>query len=89
MFTGGYGGKKKAHFRGLPSVDDIGLENSAETRRKRGTAGKATRKATRSASEQRLLSLFQQLPEHEQHRLIEELEASHRQRQHNLENAED
>ena len=45
---------------------------------------KFTPNPTLSRIEQRLLKLFRQLPELEKERLIEEVEASHRQRQYNL-----
>ena len=70
-------------------MDDIGLENCAETKGKVSSHQKLTPNPTPSKSEQRLLNLFRQLPEVEQRRLIEELEQLQRQRQHNLETAGD
>ena len=57
---------------------DIGLENQAEPRGKSTYGKKLTPNPTLSDSEQRLLSLFDQLPKYEQHRLIEELKANKR-----------
>ena len=37
-------------------------------------------------AEQHLLDLFRQLPQHEQHQLIEKLDTAHGKRQYNLEN---
>ena len=56
-------------------MDDIGLENSAETRGKGPTGEKLTPNPTLSKFEQRLLDLYRQLPANEQHRLFEQLEA--------------
>ena len=56
-------------------VDDIGLENSAETRGKGSAREKLTPNPTPSKFEQRLLDLYRQLPANEQHRLLEQLEA--------------
>lgn len=66
-----------------------GLENTAENKGKSNFCKKLTPNPTPSDVEQHFLSLFRQLPETERDRLIEELEASHRQRQHNHENAGD
>ena len=65
----------------LSVVGAKGLENLADSRGKQATGQKLTPNPTLSESEHRLLSLFRQQPEQEQHRLIKKLEASHRQRQ--------
>ena len=68
-------------------MDDIGLENSTESKQKQHPSKKLTPNPTPSKAEKRFLSLFRQLPEDEQRRLIEELEVRNRHRQQNPETA--
>jgi len=59
-------------------VDDIGLENHAESRELLKFDPKVTPNPTLSDSERHLLYLFLQLPEREQQKLIEVLDADQR-----------
>ena len=59
-------------------MDDIGLENSDESLELSKFDPKVTPSPTLSSCEQLLLSLFRQLPELEQQRLMEALDANQR-----------